>query len=430
MNNKIPNNKKELKMKLTTILALIALSILIITTFIVLITKKEENKNTKEHLETNNNIITNDNSNEQIVNSDFSINFLKMENNKKNMIYSPLSIKYALKMLNEGATGKTKEQIENIIGNLDITTYNNIDNVLSLANSVYIRDTYSKYVKDNFKETLTQKYNAEINFDSFENANNINNWIENKTLGIIKNMVNDNLVQNPNTELVLINALVIDIGWIDSFDGSDTHGENFNLEDGSTMTATTMHKNTSSDNISYYKDTNVTSLTMNLKKYDDTQLEFIAIMPDENLSDYIKTLKIDDINNIINSSTLASTAKYGISISIPRFSFDYDLNLKDDLINLGITDAFDEYSAEFTNMSSKEDLFVGDALHKANIDFSEKGIKAAASTALLMKDNALLIDKNKPEEIKIDKPFLFLIRDKSTGEIWFTGTVYKPESWK
>ena len=79
---------------------------------------------------------------------------------------------------------------------------------------------------------------------------------------------------------------------------------------------------------------------------------------------------------------------------------------------------------------SNRNLYVSDALHKANIDFTEKGVKAAAVTVFIMKDNAMIAKENKPEEIKINKPFLYLIRDKNTKEIWFVGTVYEPNLWE
>ena len=345
------------------------------------------------------------------------------------MVYSPLSIKYALNMLNEGAGGNTKTQIENVIGDLNLTKYNTIDEVLSLANSVYIRDTFAEYVKENYTRTITEKYNAEVNYDPFKDATNINKWIEDKTLGIIKNMLEDETVQNPDNNMILINALAIDMGWENPFDASDTYGEDFYLENGDTMAATMMHKETMGDDLSYYKDNDITALTMDLQEYDNTQFEFVAIMPEGNLSDYIKTLTIEDVNTILENTKLASETSYGVDISISKFSFDYDLQLKQDLIDLGMTDAFDEILADFSNMAS-EKLCVGDALHKADIDFSEEGIRAAAVTVIIMKTNAIMPDENQPEEIKIDKPFLYFIRDKQTNEIWFVGTVYEPNSWE
>ena len=331
-------------------------------------------------------------------------------------------------MLNEGANGNTKTQIENVIGNLSLTKYNNIDEVLSLANSVYIRDTYSKDIKEEYIKTLNDKYNAEINYDSFANANNINKWIENKTLGIIKNMIDDNVVQNPYTQMLLINALAINMEWQEPFE-DNTYGEKFYLADGNQMNATMMHKETKSDSISYYKDEDVTLLAMDLQKYDDTQLEFIAIMPEENLSSYIEKFSTEDLNNIMKKTTLASKTDNGLEITIPRFSFEYNLKLKEDLMKLGITDAFDMNLADFSNMAD-EKFFVSDTLHKANIDFTEKGIKAAAVTAMILQNTAIIEEPTSPEVIKIDKPFMYFIQDKNTKEIWFVGTVYEPDSWE
>ena len=360
--------------------------------------------------------------------NDFSIKFLKLENDKQNMIYSPLSIKYALKMLNEGATGNTMSQIENILGEQDLIKYRDIGKALSLANAIYIRDTYSKYVKKDYKKILAKKYNAEVHYDSFYNARKINKWISNKTLGIIKNMVQNDLVQNPLNMVILINALAVEVEWKNLFDATKTGIYNFYMEDGSIMKATTMHLKTFSENIAYYKDEDITVLSMDFKKYKNTQLEFIAIMPENNLSDYIETFTIDEFNNILKKLSLASKTKNGVYISIPKFSFDYDLNLKNDLIKLGVTDAFDVDLASFSKISDKK-IYVGNALHKASIDFTEKGIKAVASTVIATYD-MMRYSKEQPKEITINKPFLYAIRDKNKNEIWFVGTVYKPTSWK
>ena len=88
-------------------------------------------------------------------------------------------------------------------------------------------------------------------------------------------MLRDELVQREDCEMLLINALAIDMEWNDSFDTLDTSGEDFYLADGTTMQATTMNNETSSDDVSYYKDNHVTALTMNLKKYENTQLKKI-----------------------------------------------------------------------------------------------------------------------------------------------------------
>lgn len=103
-------------------------------------------------------------------NTNFELSFLQLEDKQENMIYSPLSIKYALKMLQEGASDNTYTQIEEIVGNSNLPTYRNIENTLSLANGIFIRDTYYQYVKDNYKDILVNKYNAEIRQDEFQSA--------------------------------------------------------------------------------------------------------------------------------------------------------------------------------------------------------------------------------------------------------------------
>ena len=148
--------KKELKIKFkTAVIAIIIVAIILVAIFAVVINKEKQEAE-------GNTIISEVDSNEQILESDFSLEFLKLENEKQNMVYSPLSIKYALNMLNEGAAGNTKTQIENVIGDLNLIKYNTIDEVLSLANSVYIRDTFAEYVKEDYRRTIAEKYNAEI----------------------------------------------------------------------------------------------------------------------------------------------------------------------------------------------------------------------------------------------------------------------------
>lgn len=362
--------------------------------------------------------------------ADFDLQFLKMESNKQNMIYSPLSIKYALNMLNEGANGRTKTQIEDVISGLTVTKYDNVDKVMSLTNSLYIKNSYSDFVLEDFTDALTKKYNAEVRYDMFKNARNINGWIRDKTLNQIQDIVEDDMVNNEEVEMLLINALAIDMEWKEPFDTEKTGGSEFYLEDGTTMIATTMNQKTKSDNISYYRDDIVTALAIDLEKYEQNEFDFIAIMPNDNISNHISKFTVNDLKNIVDHLEPASKTKNGLDISIPKFSFDYNLKLKDDLKSLGITYAFDKNLADFTKMST-EGIYVSDAIHKANIDFTEKGVKAAAVTVLLMNDTAMMIDgKDKPIEVKINKPFIYIIRDKNTNELWFVGTVYTPNSWE
>ncbi len=369
--------------------------------------------------------------------SDFSIRFLQMEDTKENMVYSPLSIKYALKMLEEGAQGTTKQQISNVLKDLELTTYENVDKVLSLANKIYIKNTYQEVVKNNYLDILKNKYKAEIGMEDFTNVFPINDWIENKTLGLIKNMLNDEDL-TPDLKVMLINALAIDMKWKEAFKSENTKGRDFYLENGQKVIATMLEKQTSSDDISYYVGDDVTAVSMDLEEYEQQALEFVAIMPTGNITDYIKNLSQEEISKITKKLVPSSNATNGIQLTIPKFKFDYDLKLIKDLKDMGITDAFDPDIADFSNMVNLEEigkqgfgnLYVGDAKHKATIDFSEKGIKAAAVTIFAMKDNAIIVAQDEPILVEINRPFVFLIKDKNTGEIWFVGSLYEPNLWE
>lgn len=423
--------EKEKKVKLSTIIIIVVLLITILAAAIIFKNKSDNVNQVEDNTQTINPGVIGE---YKITDkSDLIMNFLKLENQKKNMIYSPLSIKYALSMLNEGAEGNTKVQIEKLLGNIPLTKYDNKDKVLSLANTIYIRDSYKKYVQEEYKNTLIQKYQAEVQQDSFKNAKKMNKWIEQKTLGIVKEMIKDETVQKPDTKILLINALAIDMEWRSQFNQVDTCGDDFYLADDKTMQATTMSKKAYTNAVSYYKDKSVTALSMDLRQYDDTQLEFVAVMPNDNqLVEYINKVTVEDIQELIDKSTKASETKSGVRIKIPKFAYNYDLKLKEDLQKLGMTDAFDYELADLSKMLNTTDLqlFVGDALHKADIQFTEKGVKAAAVTVLLVQDTMSIEGKDEPVEITINKPFLYMIRDKNSKEVWFVGTVYEPNSWE
>ena len=120
----------------------------------------------------------------------FDLQFLKLENEEVNKIYSPLSIKYALQMLKEGASGDSYGQINAIVGDYISKKYVNSKN-MSLANAMFIRNDFKDKVQAGYVNKLKGKYNADIVYDSFENAKTINAWVKDKTLNLIDNVVSD-----------------------------------------------------------------------------------------------------------------------------------------------------------------------------------------------------------------------------------------------
>ena len=355
--------------------------------------------------------------------------FFGLEPQGQNILYSPLSIRYGLSLLDAGAAGTTKTQIENVLGNEELPKYENVADTLSLANAVFIRDTFESKVLSSYTETVQNNYNSEILYDDFSSSTNMDNWVSQKTFGLINQI---GIQPSQDLEMVLANALAIQMDWEHNFDTDDTYGRSFYKQNEEEIKATTMSQLTHADDIKYYTDDNITLLSMPLQKTKTgVNLDFVAIMPNGDLENYIGNLDMDSIETAITNSTPASQPRDGVKIYIPKFKFEYTLNFKQDLQKLGITQAFDDEHANFSAMA-EDPLYVSDAIHKANIDFSEDGIKAAAITVFAMYDAAMAIgDERIPEPIIIDinHPFLFLIRDRDNSTVWFTGAVYEPNLW-
>lgn len=449
---------------------------------------------------------------------DFDLRFLQLENKKVNKIYSPLSIKYTLAMLNEGTEGESKEQISSLIGEYKSNKYINSKN-MSFANALFIRDTYKTSIKETFVNNLKNKYNADVVYDSFNSANKMNSWISDKTLDLIKDMLNDSDLSE--LDYALVNALAIDMEWEDKFlehnyAATDYRHENFNwsapenllsnkfdgvendisgmgiiasinnydivntlgeeniretvgnklrayleedpdgeasyyLEGKDIETAVndyldkyieeidksykSIDKNT---DFLLYEDENVKAFAKDLKEYNGTTLQYVAIMPEEDLDSYINNITAQDINKIISNLKEIKNENFKegvitqITGYIPKFKFDYNLNLIQDLNDMGVKDVFDKDKANLKGITDDE-AYIAQAVHKANIEFTQDGIKASAATFIGGMGAGSMFDYiyDVPvEKITLDftKPYMFIIRDKSTGEVWFAGTVYEPLS--
>lgn len=358
---------------------------------------------------------------------DFVISFLKQENEEENMVYSPLSIKYVLKMLESGADGNTKAQIEALIKNNELVNYKNIANIFNMANGLYINNKMRDLTSQYYINLLRKKYGAEVNFDDFSNPDNINKWIEKKTLGILKNVLSGEDI-NEVTSMVLINALAVNLKWKDKFNPDYTYHLPFYTETGKEITVLTISKTSNVSRDSYYEDDDMLAVAMDLENVSD--FEFVALMPQNGLHDYIKNFSLKDFEFLRKKFISIRDNHQDVQILIPKFSINYELKLQDDLKNQGMTDAFDREKANFSRISSnyQNNYWVKKILHKASIDVVECGIKAASTTVVSGVDGCAMPRIRERIVIKINKPFLFFIRNKNNGEIIFTGTVYKPET--
>ena len=201
------------------------------------------------------------------------------------------------------------------------------------------------------------------------------------------------------------------------------------------------HKVGSSTDFSIYVDNDVKVFAKDLKEYDNTTLQYIGIMPvNSKLDSFVTNIDSKTVNNYISNlkGIKYQDFKEGVVTRIkgyiPKFNFEYNLNLMEDLKKQNITDIFDKEKADLKNITDNKKSYINTALHKASIDFTQDGIKAAAATILggygAGEPFDYYFDVPVQEiDITFDKPYMFLIRDKRTGEIWFMGTVYEPLLW-
>lgn len=362
--------------------------------------------------------------------------FLKLHNQPANSSYSPLSIRYALEMLSLGAKGETKAQIDALLGSHQASSYANITEHLALANSLWVQDGLENRFSETYVNNLQNRFGAELKSDLFQTATNINNWIENNTLGLLKDTLTDEDVKG--FQAALINVLALDMDWQEQFDELDTKGQYFNFDEDkaeNNPTYTTMH-GFSSDSFYYSLADRATLFASDLKEYNGTQLQFVALMPD-NLHDFIENLSVKELNQLLATLRYAlpknDTFDFSFDVYLPKFKIVGGVeDLISDLKALNITDVFDVEKADLSGMTDIEDFAIDAATHKTLFDLNEKGIKAAAVTITGGKGSSHgpgPIPNSVHIVVSIHKPFMYLVRDKANGEIWFAGTVYQPNLW-
>ncbi len=373
---------------------------------------------------------------------EFNLNLVKTvhkNNNDNNYLISPYSIEMALNLLKSGAKGKTYDEINSLIGDREMTDLR-VNNRINVANAAFIKNKYQSYINKDYYETLKNKYYSDILYDEFKSPKVINDWVKKETNGMIDKIL-DSI--DENFTLGLANAIAIDVEWDNAFDCAGTTKEKFTKIDGENINTEMMHNSYKSEEYKYLKNTNATGVIIPYKKYDKNtgeidyenghNLEFVAILPETNVNEYISSLNARELNNLLGSAKAASS-DFEIKLSLPRFKYDYELtNFKSILKDLGINEAFNPELADFTGIMPKSDeydnLYVDEAIHKTHIDLNEKGTKAAAVTYFSFTTMGMVIEKESVS-VNFNKPFIYLIRDAKSNEILFFGTVYLPNEWQ
>lgn len=351
------------------------------------------------------------------------------ETNRENVLVSPLSLNVALGLAAQGASGETAKELYHYLGTeryadwvdsymtyaegLESDGNNNAKYSFSykLANSIWVKKDeklnpdYQKSVQDIFR---AQAENVDFVKEADRTAQKINSWCDEHTEGLIKKMVEPDMF-SPGLMAILMNSVYFESPWKKSW-RTEEH-EFQNLTGGSTtqeMLFDTVE--------TYYENAYATAFA---KDYYNG-FQFIGILP--------KTEGDFSLSDLDLKSLLASAShEYDVKACMPRLNYETMTKTKNIVAILkaqGIWQAFDPKAAEFHNMVDGQDLYIDDILQKCRIELDEEGTRAAAVTAIMMRKQALAIEREKEiKEVYLDRPFAFLIYDSQNDQIVFAGKV-------
>lgn len=354
---------------------------------------------------------------------DFALDLLRLSADGESVLVSPLSTLGALAMAENGADGETLAQMERatgmgadeLIGLLRAYGVPAEDDPISIANSVWLRDSDGLAVEDDFLAACGDRLGAQVFSAPFDDSTvaDVNAWVSERTHEMIPQMLDQ---ISGDAQVLLVNALAFEGGWEEPFDSELTSPDTFICEDGSEQDVTMMH----STEGGYLEGELATGF---VKPYEGYDYAFVGLLPDEGVS-------VDELLASLDGSALEElltpVAGAGAEIGLPQFTASHEAELGDALRALGVTDAFDPTLADFSRMGDTDDgsLFVSSVLQKTFVDVNERGTRAAATTVVTVGETAAGPgDPIEYHEVVLDRPFVYLIMDLRTDTPVFAGTV-------
>lgn len=352
----------------------------------------------------------------------FSFELMKRtleESDEQNVFISPLSVSLSLGMVWNGAVGETKAQMEhalqmNALSSDEINDYFKLmqttlpaidrSTKLNIANSIWYKNGFN--VKPDFLKTNANYFNAtsrELDFSDLGALDVINGWAKEKTNGLIPKVLDE---INADVRMILMNAIYFKGNWVQKFDVKNTREANFYNENGVTNKVNMMNQQ---HDFPYFEDNHAQYLDL---PYGNKAFSMTVVLPKTTMqhkSDFLITKS--DYDTAIHAMT-----EQKVSVSLPRFEVKNRFQLKPMLKMLGMNLPFEE-TADFTGISNLRPLFIGFVQHDTYVKVDEVGTEAAAVTTTGMYTTSL-------PDVKIfnaNRPFYFVIREKSTGVILFMG---------
>lgn len=361
---------------------------------------------------------------------------------KGDIVLSPLSIGLAFGMLDLGATGGVSDALDGLFGypvdgDARWSAFNTLEQslvsepgptptstgpyfqpvppIVRIANREFYDTNF--VTVDGYDENLMRWFGAGVEplplrTDSEGSRKHINSWVEDKTAGLIPDLIPEGAISS-YTVMVLVNALYLKAQWASQFDATLTADGPFTLLDGSTSTTPFMHE-PSLETEATVGD-GYTALEL---PYTGGSLSMLVVVPDAGRYAEVESQLGGDFVAGVDAGLEPST----LDLYFPSFESDFNFNLRDAIEGgLGVTGLFDVPDL----LGIGEDVVVSDAIHAAKIKVDEDGTEAAAATAIIMDLTAMPTESM---EVRVDRPFLYLIRDEVTGAVLFLGRVLDPSA--
>lgn len=352
------------------------------------------------------------------------------QNGGENIFISPASILSALSMTSLGAKGDTLTQMKKVMHLDKVGDYHGkfkkLNSILTnerdgadlkLANKLYGAEGYK--FNELFDAEADKNYGAKleaINFHESEMARSkINNWVEGKTEHKIKNLLPAGSIGG-NTALVLVNALYFKGTWQYKFDKEQTRKDKFYVtNDKQTQIDFMTTKN--KFKTGYLDQVNARALEL---PYADKSFSMLIVMPNEigKFDDFEKAFDyemLETLNRDVESGE-------SVTVMIPKFTITCEAKLKEYLMQLGMSDLFVSGKADLSGLDGTRRIFMSEVYHKTFVDVNEEGTEAAAATG------GVAAFRTMPSIFKVDRPFLFFIKDNKSGTVVFMGRIMDPSS--
>ena len=338
------------------------------------------------------------------------------DNDKQNVVLSPLSILVLLSMLAGSTDGNTRDEIMALISNTDdydkakeivqvLSELIGSDGKLHSANAVCVKETIGDTIKTEYKEELKKYYSGQI-FTSSDMVKDVNRWIAEKTNGMIEKVVDKSAEE---MLACIINAITFESEWSQEYKEDQIWDEEFYNADRTHRDIPMLH----SAEERYIDQEMYTGF---VKDYKGMNYSFMGLLPKKRGTSQLHRC-LRDINF---TEAFKTTASCDVHVTMPEFCFTSEHDISDYCIDMGIRQAFSR-KVDFSPMSS-EWLKVEKILHSSRIELDRCGTKAAAVTAAVAFAGCAYSFWDR-KEVKLDRPFIFAIMHNETNLPVFVGIV-------